>query len=118
MCIDTNARSCLYGPSTSDLSDREIVTVTPPLFYIRRRRWSVDFDQRLLKNDHRDFNCLISMKPSLSTTQACTISTKVGMIFLVLLEKVVGRSVSFLVEIFEKHRSVVDWVFLMLASDF
>ena len=54
------------------------------------RRWSVDFDQRLLKNDHRDFNCLISMKPSLSTTQACTISTKVGMIFLVLLEKVVG----------------------------
>ena len=102
MCIDTNARSCLYGPSTSDLSDREIVTVTPPLFYIRRRRWwSVDFDQRLLKNDHRDFNCLISMKPSLSTTQACTISTKVGMIFLVLLEKVVGRSVSFLVEIFD-----------------
>ena len=101
MCIDINARSCLYGPSTSDLSDREIVTVTPPLFYIRRRRWSVDFDQRLLKNDHRDFNCLISMIPSLSTTQACTISTKVGMIFLVLLEKVVGRSVSFLVEIFD-----------------
>ena len=99
MCIDTNARSCLYGPSTSDLSDREIVTVTPPLFYIMRRG-CVDLDRRL-KNDHRDFNCLISMKPSLSTTQACTISTKVGMIFLVLLEKVVGRSVSFLVEIFD-----------------
>ena len=71
MCIDTNAR-CLYGPSTSDLSDREIVTVTPPLFYIMRRG-CVDLDRRL-KNDHRDFNCLVSMKPSLQTAS-------LGMIF-------------------------------------
>ena len=100
MCIDTNAR-CLYGPSTSDLSDREIVTVTPPLFYIMRRR-SVDLDRRL-KNDHRDFNCLVSMKPSLQTAS-------LGMIFFGPW-KVVGRGLLFRTDLWslKKHLLEVLW---------